>query len=83
MLVSLGEADVKSLEDFAGFTPEELVSDRDAPLKTSGLDPLEAQGLIMRARRLAGWIEDEPETDTEMEADGEASGEAEGSAEQA
>ncbi|GER05885.1 transcription termination/antitermination protein NusA [Iodidimonas muriae] len=83
MLVALGEADVKSLEDFAGFTPEELVSDRDAPLKTSGLDPLEAQGLIMRARRLAGWIEDEPETDAEIEADGEASGEAEGSAEQA
>ncbi|GAK34762.1 transcription termination/antitermination protein NusA [Iodidimonas nitroreducens] len=59
MLVALGEAEVKSLEDFAGFTTEELVSDRDAPLRNAGLDPLEAQNLIMKARRLAGWITDE------------------------
>jgi N utilization substance protein A len=72
MLVTLGEADVKTLEDFAGFTTEELVSDRDAPLKSSGLDPLEAQILIMRARRLAGWIEDEPEDEAETPAVEEA-----------
>ncbi len=80
MLVALGEADVKTLEDFAGFTTEELVSDRDAPLKSAGIDPLEAQILIMRARRLAGWIEEEPEeedTEAELARDDEVTAEAE------
>ncbi|GAB4571572.1 MAG: transcription termination factor NusA [Rhodothalassiaceae bacterium] len=61
VLVRLGEAGVKTLEDFAGFTIEELVSDRDAPLKGAGVDPLEAELMIMRARRKAGWIEDSAE----------------------
>ena len=60
MLVALGEAGVKTLEDFAGFIPDELISDKDAPLKSFGLEPEEAEAMIMAARRLAGWIEEVP-----------------------
>ncbi len=81
MLVALGEAGVKTLEDFAGFIPEELISDKGAPLKSFGLEPAEAEAMIMEARRLAGWIEDVPEEEpageeTAAEAEITAQGEA-------
>ncbi len=56
MLVTLGENEVKTLEDFAGFTPDELVSPRDGVLKTAGLSEEEASDMIMAARVKAGWI---------------------------
>ncbi|MFQ5347809.1 MAG: transcription termination factor NusA [Rhodothalassiaceae bacterium] len=65
MLVALGEAGVKTLEDFAGFIPEELVADHDAPLKSFDLGLADAEAMIMAARRLAGWIEDSEDETSE------------------
>jgi len=59
MLVALGEAGVKTLEDFAGFTPDELISDHDAPLRGHDLGAEDAEAMIMQARRMAGWIGEE------------------------
>jgi len=59
MLVALGNAGVKTLEDFAGFTPDELIHDHDAPLRGYDLEADEAEIMIMQARRAAGWISDE------------------------
>ena len=67
MMVKLGENDVKSLEDFAGCVPDDLVgwSERKdgQTVKHSGfLDGFEltkddAEAMIMQARVKAGWIE--------------------------
>jgi len=86
MLAALGEAEVKTLEDFAGFAADELISDDDAPLRSFDIDPSDAEAMIMQARRMAGWIEDEPETasagageesdsESESPADDQAAGE--------
>jgi len=56
MLVALGEAGVKTLEDFAGFVADEVISDHDAPLKSFELTTEQADGMIMQARLKAGWI---------------------------
>ena len=67
MLVALGEADIKSIEDLAGCATDDLVGwvERKAggAVKHAGaLSDLEvstdeANDLIMRARVAAGWIE--------------------------
>jgi len=59
MLVALGEAGVKTLEDFAGFTPDELIFDHDAPLRGYDIESDDAETMIMQARRAAGWISEE------------------------
>ena len=59
MLVALGEAGVKTLEDFAGFIPDELIFDHDAPLRGYDIEADDAETMIMQARRAAGWISDE------------------------
>ena len=74
--VRLGENDVKSVEDLAGLTPDDLrgwYETRDGErVREPGLldgmevDAAEAEALIMRARVAAGWIEAEalePEAD--------------------
>ncbi len=55
----LAEAGVKTLEDLAGFAVDELISDRDAPLRTAEITREEAEDLIMRARLALGWITEE------------------------
>jgi transcription termination/antitermination protein NusA len=67
MMVKLGENDVKSLEDFAGCIPDDLVgwSERKdgQTIKHAGfldgfeLSKDEAEAMIMQARVKAGWIE--------------------------
>ncbi|MCZ8315694.1 transcription termination factor NusA [Phreatobacter sp.] len=67
MMVKLGENDVKSLEDFAGCVPDDIVgwSERKdgQTVKHSGfldgfdLSKDEAEAMIMQARVKAGWIE--------------------------
>ncbi len=67
MMVKLGENDVKSLEDFAGCVPDDLVgwSERKdgQTVKHAGfldgfeLTKDEAEAMIMQARVKAGWIE--------------------------
>jgi len=56
MLVILGEAEVKTLEDFAGFASDELIFGSDAPFKGTELTEAEASEMIMAARLKAGWI---------------------------
>ena len=75
MLVALGEADIKTLEDFAGCASDELTSSDDGILKQFDLTEEGANALIMDARRRVGWITDEPEEAPE-EAGEEAAEEA-------
>lgn len=56
MLVALGEAEVKTLEDFAGCAADELTSKEDGILKSFGLTEDEASDMIMSARVVLGWI---------------------------
>lgn len=67
MLVKLGEAGIKTLDDLGDLASEELVSDTNAPLRDSDLSLDDANRIIMAAR--AHWFDDE---DT-----GEATGDAE------
>ena len=75
MAVALGQGDVKSVEDLAGLVPDDLRGwfetkggerVREAGiLETFGLDPAEAEALIMRARVVMGWVEAPPEAEVE------------------
>lgn len=76
MMVKLGENDVKSLEDFAGCVPDDLVGwterkDGQSVKNAGFLDGFEltkddAEAMIMQARVKAGWIE-APEAAEEAE----------------
>jgi len=67
MAIALGKGGVKSLEDFAGLTPDELVgwtdTTKEGRVKHAGLlegfdvDTDAATALIMNARVALGWIE--------------------------
>ncbi|MDP3545312.1 MAG: transcription termination/antitermination protein NusA, partial [Phreatobacter sp.] len=86
MMVKLGENDVKSLEDFAGCVPDDLVgwTERKEGQSTKHAGFLdgfeltkdEAEAMIMQARVKAGWIE-APVAEAEPElAEGDAEAEA-------
>ena len=79
-MVKLGEDDVKSIEDFAGYASDDLVGwteKKDGEtVKYSGfldgfeLSREEAEAMIMAARIHAGWIEapaEEPAGEAEAE----------------
>jgi N utilization substance protein A len=94
MAVALGQNDVKTVEDLAGLVPDDLRGwfeskngerVREAGiLESFGLDPQDAELLIMRARVAMGWIE-APEEPEELEpaedvfAEAEMAGEAQDS----
>ena len=69
MLIRFGENDIKSLEDFAGCVTDDLTGwfetverrrvRQDGILDGFDVSPEEAEGLIMAARVLAGWITQE------------------------
>ncbi len=69
MIVTLGENDVKSLEDFAGCVTDDLVgwTERvdgerkhyDGILEAYGMNPDVAEDIIMRARVSVGWVTEE------------------------
>ena len=69
MLVKFGENDVKTVEDLAGCATDDLVGwserkDGETTRHAGFLDGIEisreeAETLIMRARRAAGWVEEE------------------------
>jgi len=61
MLVKLGEAGVKTLDDLGDYASDELISDSDAPLRTFDLTLEQANDMIMAAR--AHWFEDEDTPD--------------------
>src|SRR5262249_47443133 len=97
---ALGEGDVKTVEDLAGLVPDDLRGWFESKngervrepgiLEAFGLDPQDAETLIMRARVAMGWIEapEEPEAESAEEeveptaedfAEAEAAGEAQDS----
>jgi N utilization substance protein A len=57
MLVALGEAGIKELDDFAELAIDELISVEDGVLRNFGLNEENASAMIMAAR--AHWFEDE------------------------
>src|SRR4051812_48440636 len=78
MAVALGEGDVKTVEDLAGLVPDDLRGWFETKngervrepgiLEAFGLEPQDAELLIMRARVAMGWIEaPEPEPEPEEE----------------
>ena len=82
MSVALGEGDVKTVEDLAGLVPDDLRGWFETKngervrepgiLESFGLEPQDAELLIMRARVAMGWIEaPEPEPEAEAEGEGE------------
>jgi transcription termination/antitermination protein NusA len=87
MAVALGENDVKTVEDLAGLVPDDLRGwfetrggerVREAGiLESFGLDPQDAELLIMRARVAMGWVEAPEEPEPEPEPSEEALEEAE------
>ncbi len=90
MAVALGEGEVKSVEDLAGLVPDDLRGWFESKngervresgiLESFGLDPADAELLIMRARVVMGWIEapEEPEAEPTEEdyAEAAAAGES-------
>ncbi|MFT6556926.1 MULTISPECIES: transcription termination factor NusA [Sneathiella] len=64
MVVALGEAGVKELDDLADLSGDELISEEDGILKGFGLDMDTANDIVMAAR--AHWFDDE-ETPAEAE----------------
>jgi N utilization substance protein A len=94
--VALGEGGVKTVEDLADLVPDDLRGWFETKngervretgiLEAFGLEPADAEALIMRARVAMGWIEAPPEPepepeeealeDSEVFAEAEAAGEA-------
>jgi N utilization substance protein A len=83
MVVALGEAGVKSLEDFADLATDELTGWNERKngetvkhkgyLSEHGVTAAEAEGLILQARVALGWIEAPAvEADAEAEAEQDA-----------
>lgn len=86
MLVALGEDEVKTIEDFAGYTPDDLVGWKerqngevkffDGIFKDFPISREEAEDMIMSARVKVGWITqeeldgDQEQADDEADADG-------------
>ena len=62
MLVVLGDAGIKVLDDFGDLATDELISSDDGLLRDFGLSEEEANSLIMAAR--AHWFDDEPDPTT-------------------
>jgi N utilization substance protein A len=56
MLVTLGEHGVKTLDDLADLSSDELVDPQDGILRGSGLSTADANAVIMAAR--AHWFTD-------------------------
>lgn len=59
MVVTLGESEIKTLEDFADLASDELIGADDGILREYGVKPAVANELILRARVAAGWISQE------------------------
>jgi N utilization substance protein A len=93
MSVTFGENEVKTVEDLAGLVPDDIrgyYESKDGErvreagiLDDYNLSPEDAEGLIMRARVAAGWIEPEADIEEELVEEDEALGEAEAAIEPA
>ena len=65
MLVALGEAGLKTRDDFADLSIDEVVDPDAGALRAFDLEEAEASALIMAAR--AHWFDDEPAPDADGE----------------
>jgi len=91
MAVTLGEKEIKTLEDLAGLIPDDIrgyYESKDGErvreagiLDDFNLSPEDAEALIMRARVAAGWIEPEALIEEELAEEDEALAEADEAAE--
>jgi len=82
MSVTFGENEVKTVEDLAGLVPDDIrgyYESKDGErvreagiLDDYNLSPEDAEGLIMRARVAAGWIEPEADIEEELGEEDEA-----------
>ena len=70
MLVTLGKAGIKTLDDLGDLATDELVSKREGVLKEYGLGEDEGNRIIMAAR--AHWFEGEDASGEDAPADAEA-----------
>jgi N utilization substance protein A len=71
MMVTLGKAGIKTLEDFAGCASDDLIGWNERKngetkrfpgyIETFGLSKADAEGMVLAARRKAGWISAEEE----------------------
>jgi N utilization substance protein A len=79
VLIKLGEADVRSIEDLAGLAADELCDQEDGILRAEGLDEETANEIVMQARVAVGWITEEEleamRAAAVADADGEDAGE--------
>jgi len=83
MLVAVGEDDVKSIEDFAGYAVDDLVGWKerkdgetkmfDGVLSPFGVTRADAEQMVVAARLKAGWI-----TEEDLAAEAESEDETEG-----
>ncbi|WP_339861571.1 transcription termination factor NusA [Paremcibacter congregatus] len=74
MMVTLGEAGVKTLDDLGDLSADELISREDGILRGTGLDEDQANAFIMAAR--AHWFDDEEDASEEAEAEVAEDGDA-------
>jgi transcription termination/antitermination protein NusA len=70
MVVLLGEAEIKTLDDLGDLATDELIDAEDGILRDHGLNEDSANQIIMAAR--AHWFDDEPELAAAPEADEQA-----------
>jgi N utilization substance protein A len=86
MAVTFGENEVKTVEDLAGLIPDDIRGYYESKegervrepglLDDYNLSPEDAEGLIMRARVAAGWIEPEADIEEELSEEDAVLGEA-------
>ena len=69
MLVTLGEREIKTLEDFADLAGDELTDLEEGYLREYGFDLDTANALIMSARIAAGWFTAEEVAEAEAAAE--------------
>ena len=84
MVVTLAEAEITTLEDFADLASDELTGGEEGVLREYGLTEALANELILRARVVAGWITEEdmaialaPPVEEPEEAEGDAEAQVE------
>jgi N utilization substance protein A len=59
LLLKLGKADIKTLEDFAGCARDDLIGSEEAALDNNDINKKTADALILKARKMLGWIDDD------------------------
>ena len=82
MRAASGENDVKTVEDVAGCSADDLTGYDDMKkgerfhvkgiLEDLGISKDDAEQLVMQARVMAGWVEAEPEVTEDADAEAEA-----------